>query len=823
MTETFVRSVEVTAPNSTAAAERGAKLLGVPRTAVEVRWLRVPGQEATARLKRYRVTTRGVDGSFSVHVEGDRLLLTVTPPERGGQAVQLAAVQAELAHWPLAEIDQSAVRGHVGLAKGEPVVIGRLPLAYIEERGSAAGLAVMIAPDALAAYLVATGEARAAALTVDHLRAVLEAAGVVTGLEEEALAQFAAAQPRSRPALVARGGPAPRVVPVFGAGERPSGVAVEAGAPLLIVDVGAAGLTVTGQPIGPGGALWPDLERYAGPGTELDPDGTGILAAVAGVASFDGQRVTVTQPPPAAAPAEEQRAAPPSLVGRPVFGPERRWVEISAPSAAVAAARGADLLGRTVAEVEVQQVASGGPRWPAGGGTPGVTAKRFRVQPRGLDGRFALEAEEDGLYLTVWPPQRGGRAVAWAEVQNELSHWPPLELTAADVEPALRAAKGTPVPIAPPVWQAVPCSHGLLGVAISSDEMIAHAIALGALRGGPLDAEAALSALAAVGVTHGIIRAALALFCQATERRRPVVIALGLPPQEASNEPEYLFPLAEQVRPDVRPGDVLARVAHATAIPGWTVTGKPVTPADVPPRPLRAFLGEGVTLAPDGQAIVAAARGRPTLVNGRVSVLPHERSAGVLEGEGRFGGSVTLAAAAPGARIRARGDVVLESDSDGLLVEAGGSAWLRGVRGGGKARINAGQNVKASWLDACLVMVRDTLHVGARLVQSTVLAARRVLVDGDGLINGGMVRATDEIEAHTIRAGDASNPTRIVVGTLSARGPVGPSRARVVVRGEIEPGVRISIDGATLDVTEPIRRAVLRQRGGAVRVEPLTD
>ncbi|MBI4504496.1 MAG: DUF342 domain-containing protein [Chloroflexi bacterium] len=830
MSGPMVRSVEVTAPNSGAAAERGAKLLGVPRAAVEVRWMRVPGQDAAARLKKYRVTSRGLDGTFSFHVEGETLWLTVNPPERGGQAVPLAAVEAELARWPLAEVDASAVRGYVGLEKGEPAAVGRLPLAHVERSGPAAGLAVMVASDELSAYLVATGDAREAALTVDHLWAALAAAGVATGLDEAALAQFAAEQPRGRPALVARGGPGPRVAPVFGAGERPSGVAVEAGAPLLAVDFGEAGtpgVTVTGQPIGPGSPLWPDLERFAGPGTEVDPDGTGILAAVAGTASYDGRRVAVAQPTPAALPAEEQRGAPPSLVGRPVFGPGRRWVVLSAASAQVAAARGAELLGRTVAEVEVRQAAGSAPRSQPGEGGAARAPKRFRVQPRGLDGRFALEAEEDGLYLTVWPPQGGGRAATWAELQAELGHWPPLGLRPADIEPALRDARGAPFYAAAPVWLAMPCGHGLLGVAISDDEMTAHAVALGALRLGRLDEEAVLAALAGVGVAHGVMRSALALFCQAAERPRPAVVALALPPQEASNEPEYLFPCDEpcddQVRPDVRPGDVVARSAHATAVPGRTVTGKSVAPADVPLRPLRAFLGEGAGVSPDGQAILATAAGRPTLVNGRVSVLPHERVAGTLEGEGVFAGSVTLAAVAPGARIRARGDIALESDSGDMVLEAGGSAWLHGVRGGGKARISAGQNVVASWLDACLVMARDTLHVGAQLVQSTVLAARRVLVEGDGLISGGMVRATDEIDAHTIRAGDAGSPTRIVVGKLSARGLVGRSTARVIVRGEVEPGVRISIDGATLDVTEPIQRSVLRQRGGAIQIEPLPE
>lgn len=493
--------------------------------------------------------------------------------------------------------------------------------------------------------------------------------------------------------------------------------------------------------------------------------------------------------------------------GGPPTEPAKLPAEATSPSAA----------GRT--RLQRARASTYGERSAAAGD---ATTRRWRV-----DGRLVLTAQLDGVYLTAWPPLHGGRAATWHVLEAELAHWPPLALERAQVERVLREARGLAVPIAKPTWRALPLGPGAVGVALDDDEMAAYLIALGTLRYGALDERAVLEALAAAGVRHGILRSAVSAFCGAPERPRPAIVARGTPPVVAGAAPELLFADDEGAPLDVLPGAVLAWARTPEAVCGCTVTGRPVPPPDVPARPLSAYVGRGTALeersdVPGGLAIVATVAGRPTLVGGRIAVLRHEHVREPLHGRAVFEGSVTLAAVEPGAAIHAGGDVVVEADARDVVIEAGGSVHLRSVEGGGAARIRAGGDVLATALRGCLLLCGSTVQVGDELTQSSVLAARRVRLGSAGVMNGGLVRATEEVSAPRIRAGNGPTPTRIILGRL-ARGPLGSTGARLVVKDELEPNVQVSIDGATLRADTPIRRAVLRQRHGIVCIEPLAS
>ncbi|MBI4507671.1 MAG: DUF342 domain-containing protein, partial [Chloroflexi bacterium] len=779
------------------------------------------------------ITGDAVDGSFSLRLDDDQVVLVVKPAQPDGQGVRVSEVDAELGDWPLANVDREALSAAVAEASGQPVAIGSISFVYREERGAAAGLGVVITPDEMRAYLVPTGQAAQAAFTADVVLTVLARAGVVEGIQPEVVARFADTQPRAFPMTVAIGRPAepgtaPRIVQAAGAG---AGKApVKAGTPLLAIEAGDPGVlcvTVTGRQMPPESAPPPLLASYAGPGTKIADGGRTIVAATRGLVQFEGQRVSVVSPE--ADEREEETVQQDSqrkvIPGRPVLGPGKKWADISALSAQVAKGRAAELLGIMPDELEAREIGAATARWRGSDAALRRTPKRYRVQARSSDGRFALEAEQDGLNLTVWPPEGNGRPAGADQVRAELAQWPGLRIGEGVVEPVVLAAKGEPVRIGRPAWLSVPCVGGGLGVMLSEEQMAAYVVPLGALRGGPLDEGTVVAALAQAGVTHGIQRSELTYFCRLEERTKPSALAAGTPPGEQSDEPEYLFPRDGRPVAEVRPGTMLAWLRTDTAVAGRTVTGRPVLPGDREPLPLSDFVGEGTALearpgVPGNQAIVAVVAGRPAIVGGRVCVMSHEYVAEPVRGKVQFNGSVTVAVAEPGAQVRARGDVTLESDAQEVVVEAGGSIRLQGVNGNGRARIEAGDSVMAGWLRGCLVMARDTIQVGTQLAQTTVMAARRVLVRGDGTITGGLVRATEEVVAQRILVGEAGSPTRIVLGKLK---PVKGERstARLVVHGEIEPGVRISIDGATLEVAETIRRSVLRQRDGVICIEPL--
>ncbi|MBI2322448.1 MAG: DUF342 domain-containing protein, partial [Chloroflexi bacterium] len=306
--------------------------------------------------------------------------------------------------------------------------------------------------------------------------------------------------------------------------------------------------------------------------------------------------------------------------------------------------------------------------------------------------------------------------------------------------------------------------------------------------------------------------------------RWPVVVARGTAPSDGPAEVEYLFSRVGADAPDVAPGTLLARGAFGPAASGCTVTGAPVYPSAASRSLLEPFVGEGAALAehpdcPGGEAMVAAAFGRPAMIGGRVAVLPHDYVADVLDGAASFTGSVTLAGMAPGARVHARGDVAVEGDVGHVVVEAGGSVRLRGVDGAGRARVAAGAGIRATWIRGCLLMARDAIDVDTELVGATVLAAQRVRLLDDGVISGGLVRATEEIVAARIAAGAEATATRIILGSLTRR-PGAGSTARLVVTEALEAGVRVTIDGATLEINELMSNVLITQVDGSLRVEP---
>lgn len=472
----------------------------------------------------------------------------------------------------------------------------------------------------------------------------------------------------------------------------------------------------------------------------------------------------------------------------------------------------------------VHDVRAGHAESPALGdhAAPGRAREEMRVRP--ASGRFMLQARADGLYVTVWPPESGGQTVQPSEIMDALARWTVPRASAADIRRAIRDVPGQAVRLSPPVWSVVPCGEHRLAAIVTPDQMTALLATVGEPPPRPAQPDAVVAALAKVGVTHGISRSDVATFCRQRSHRWPVVVARGTAPSDGPAELEYLFPRVGADAPDVAPGTLLARATFGPAACGCTVTGAPIYPTAALRSSLEPFVGEGAALAehpecPGGGAMVAAAYGRPTVIGGRVAVLPYDYVPDVLDGAARFTGSVTLVGMASGARVHARGDVAVEGNVGHVVVEAGGSVRLRGVDGAGRARVAAGAGIRATWIRGCLLMARDAIDVDTELVGATVLAAQRVRLLDDGVISGGLVRATEEIVAARIAAGEEATATRIILGSLTRR-PGAGSTARLIVTEALEAGVRVTIDGATLEVDELLSNVLITQVDGSLRVEP---
>lgn len=242
--------------------------------------------------------------------------------------------------------------------------------------------------------------------------------------------------------------------------------------------------------------------------------------------------------------------------------------------------------------------------------------------------------------------------------------------------------------------------------------------------------EAALAALAAQGVVHGIqieaVREALA------HPGRQVTVALGDPPspgQQAELELavalQPLFRLEEgpDGRVDYRAARQLPAVAEGDTVvwvrpprpgtPGRNVLGEPVSPPPVPDVVLTA--GSGVRLEDDGRRAVATRAGRPEVRGAHrvlvrvVPVLEHQGDVNLSTGHLVFPGVLVVrGGVARGMEVRSRESVTIHGSVEGALVTAGGSLVVQGMAV--QSRLVAG---------ACRALTRDwrqhLMNVSARL------------------------------------------------------------------------------------------------------------
>ncbi len=154
------------------------------------------------------MTDRDVDGYTHLNTADDGLVLTVYPPQGSGKRVTLEAVKAEIEQTGISGWQPDDLKHAVDNATGHPVVLVQ-PKANTTD----AQIFVEVSEDEMSAKVTVLGAESGKPATVDRVRAVLAAQGVVFGLKEDqlnALAPALAAQgPKSAPVefLAAEGTP----------------------------------------------------------------------------------------------------------------------------------------------------------------------------------------------------------------------------------------------------------------------------------------------------------------------------------------------------------------------------------------------------------------------------------------------------------------------------------------------------------------------------------------------------------------------------------------------------------------------------------------
>lgn len=222
---------------------------------------------------------------------------------------------------------------------------------------------------------------------------------------------------------------------------------------------------------------------------------------------------------------------------------------------------------------------------------------------------------------------------------------------------------------------------------------------------------------------------------------------------------------------NVKSGQIIAeRIPPVDGSVGQAVTGE-----EIPFRPgkdARFKVGKNVVINPDGSAMYAALDGLVTKTEGnKLNVFPVYEINGDVDyniGNIDFVGTVVIRGnVLTGFKIKAAGDIRVVGGVEGAELEAGGSVEITGgIIGYNKGLVQAGHNVKCTFIQEGNVDAGEDVLVSQSIMHSNIRAGRGVICAGTkGLIVGGSIQAGENVSARIV-GNSMSTVTSIEVGVL---------------------------------------------------------
>lgn len=400
---------------------------------------------------------------------------------------------------------------------------------------------------------------------------------------------------------------------------------------------------------------------------------------------------------------------------------------------------------------------------------------------------FQLIHESDGIYLQSFPAEDGGKEIDIEDVFQYIDSKRLFDVSTTDIDNFVKEAQ----------------TQGTARLKVSDDanmlpenEMVSiiidERLLLAKIRmyppssnGQRLTIDDIFKRIEQYGIRHGVIEKNVKLMWHAKMYCTDILIAKATPPQQGKNaEIVYHFDVDKTTKPTlledgsvdffhldmfetVEEGQLLATlVPEEEGKPGINVKGEEILPAKVKKDILR--YGKNIRISEDELNIYSMVSGNVSLVEGRVFVSDcYEVPAdvGPSTGDIDYSGNVSVAGnVISGYTIKADGDICVNGSVEGATLIAGGKIILkRGIQGMNKGEMTAGGDVISNYIES------STVHAGGRvftdaIMHSDVDAQDVIIVDGKrGLIAGGSVRSTLEIQAKTIGS-NMGTQTEVEVG-----------------------------------------------------------
>jgi hypothetical protein len=422
--------------------------------------------------------------------------------------------------------------------------------------------------------------------------------------------------------------------------------------------------------------------------------------------------------------------------------------------------------------------------------------------PNDVDGYTTIAKENDGVFLTVFPPRGKGRRVTLDDVRKELAKYK----IAVNNDPLLNQiahqATGKPQKIATlKTVQKV----GSVFVEISPDEMMAKITAIPPEDGKFATLEEIRAALAKYDVKFGLDETRIQELAQKVQAMaagqaelEPIEmeVATGTPVQHGEDARiEFLYkqekekpaeekPVAfeemEDGRIDYRAlhqieniaqGTVLARKIHPTkGVPGQTVTGKVIEAKDG--KDIEIVCGKGAAFNPANKdEVIAEADGQVIVKDNRISVMSIYEVPGDVDfstGNIDFVGTVTIRGdVKDGFKVYAGEDLIIQGVVEAAELKAGGKLTIGGgLSGSDRAEVSCQGDANIKYIRNARVEVGGNLTVGQAVMHSKVTVGKKITVAGKkGVIVGGQVIAGEEVNAASMGSNFAT-PTEVIVGEM---------------------------------------------------------
>lgn len=224
--------------------------------------------------------------------------------------------------------------------------------------------------------------------------------------------------------------------------------------------------------------------------------------------------------------------------------------------------------------------------------------------------------------------------------------------------------------------------------------------------------------------------------------------------------------------------------------------------------------GENVLYADNGRRLFAAVEGLVRWQGEKVRVSPIRRIDGDATAQhgtiATPGSIIVTGSVEDGVTLQADGNIIVEGTVGRATLSAGGTVLVKkGIRGGSKGKVTAGQDIFAGFAESASLEADNNIIIDEALMHCTVKAGEKIVCVGlKGLVVGGTLQAGSELNCRDLGSGTGAE-------TVVLAAPRGADKeALELVRSEMQ-RLRAQFEPAQ----QLTHELLARKRAGAITPE----